>query len=121
MFFFVPIFQSVCSLTFVFLVLARIWYIFIVFPFCFSGASNLETFLVLVDLHKVGDDVCDTAVIDTGLRRSGVSYLGFLIVWRGIIVPGRCSSAVGVSDLSGSVGQTVQLGRVTILVRGESL
>ena len=31
--------------------------------------------------------VCDTTVIDTGLRISAVSYLGFPIVWRGIIVP----------------------------------
>ena len=48
--------------------------------------------------------VCDTAVIDFCLQRSGVSYLVFLIVWRGIIVPEWCSSAVGVLDLSGSVG-----------------
>ena len=34
----------------------------------------------------------DTAVVDTALRRSGVSYLGFPIVWRRIIVPEGCSS-----------------------------
>ena len=63
--------------------------------------------------------LCDNAVVDTSLRRSGAPYLGFRIVWRGIIVPELCSSAVGVLDLSGSVGQTVQLGHVTIMVRGE--
>ena len=31
--------------------------------------------------------LCVTAVVDTGLRRSVVSYLGFPIVWQDIIVP----------------------------------
>ena len=34
-----------------------------------------------------GAPVCDTAVIDSGLRRCGVTYVVFLTVWRAIIVP----------------------------------
>ena len=40
---------------------------------------------------------CDTAVIDTGLRTSGVSCVEFPLEYRGIIVPERCSSAQGCS------------------------
>ena len=49
------------------------------------------------------------------------SYTGFHIAWQGIIVPEWCSSAVVVLDLSGSVVSTVQLGHVTIMIRGESV
>ena len=38
-------------------------------------------------LSPIRGAIRDTAFIDTGLPRSGVSYLGFPIVWRGIIVP----------------------------------
>ena len=45
--------------------------------------------LSMYQTHPIsgGGGVCDTAVIDTGLRRSGVSYLGFLILGRGNIAP----------------------------------
>ena len=38
-------------------------------------------------VSRIESAVCDTVVIDTGLRRSGFSCLGFSIMWRGIIVP----------------------------------
>ena len=62
------------------------------FPHIFDGIWVVPFSLAFVifvrDLSYLAPSrgaVCDTAVIDTGLRRSGVSYLGFAIVWRGII------------------------------------
>ena len=60
-------------------------------------------------------------LLDTGLQICAVLYLGIPIGWRGIVVPEWCGSAVGVLDLSGSVGSTVQLGHETSMVRGEHL
>ena len=61
----------------------------------FVGIWDLPFYLAFVifvrDVLYLGPSsgaVCETAVIDIGLRRSGVSYrmyLGFSIVWRGII------------------------------------
>ena len=75
-----------------------------------SVRSTAAIFKTLSYLEPSRGALCDNAVVDTSLRRSGAPYLGFRIVWRGIIVPELCSSAVGVLDLSGSIRPTVQLG-----------
>ena len=64
-----PLFFSSCSYE----------HLFIVFPSCFSGASNMETFLVLVGLDKVRDGMPQLAGTVLLLTGTGVHAFVFCI------------------------------------------